>query len=90
MDPDGLNGLGLGPTDADETSRCSKSSRWFGKTQEQTQPEQSAPVQPDKGISSKQDAARSLLEMLQKGVTQPPDLAKVVTAEELERSTGNA
>ena len=93
MDSNGFNGLGLGPGESDETSRGgSKSSRWFSKSQEEAQTN-TAPVVPatDKGLhQSKQDAARSLLEMLQKGTQQPQDLHKILTAEELERSTGNS
>ena len=90
MDSDGFNGLGLGPTETDETSRGSKSSRWFSKSQEQAETS-NPPSVPEKGAQqqqSKQDAARSLLEMLQKGTQQPQDLKKILTAEELERSTG--
>jgi len=88
MDPDGFDGFGLGPTESDETSRGSKSSRWFSKNQEQTETNTS-PSLPEKVVQqSNQDAARSLLEMLQKGSQHPQD-SKILTAEELERSTGN-
>ncbi len=89
MDGD-LNGLGLGQTESEETSRGSKASRWFGKTSEV--PEASKPVVPEnvkQDLSTNQDAARSLLEMLQKGGQQQSvEQKKVVTAEELERSSG--
>lgn len=90
MDSD-LNGLGLGSVESEETSRGSKSSRWFGKTSdlpEASKPLVSEHVKPD--LSSKEDAARSLLEMLQKGGQhqQSVEHKKVVTAEELERSSG--
>ena len=89
MDPDGFNGLGLGSTESDETSRGSKSSRWFSKSQEQTETSSSTSL-PEKPMQhSNQDAARSLLEMLQKGNQQPQDLKKILTAEELERTAGN-
>lgn len=89
MDGD-LNGLGLGQTESEETSRGSKASRWFGKTTEV--PEASKPVVSEnvkQDLSTNQDAARSLLEMLQKGGQQQSvEHKKVVTAEELERSSG--
>lgn len=84
-------GLGLGTVESEETSRGSKASRWFGKTSdvpEASKPVVSEHVKPD--LSSKEDAARSLLEMLQKGGQhqQSVEHKKVVTAEELERSSG--
>lgn len=90
MDSD-LNGLGLGTVESEETSRGSKSSRWFGKTSdlsEASKPSTSESAKPE--MSSKEDAARSLLEMLQKGSLhqQSVEHKKVVTAEELERSSG--
>jgi hypothetical protein len=90
MDGD-LNGLGLGPTESEETSRGSKASRWFGKTSDV--PETSKPLAPENvkiDPSTNQDAARSLLEMLQKGNQQQQSVEhkKIVTAEELERSSG--
>lgn len=90
MDSD-INGLGLGTVESEETSRGSKASRWFGKTSdvpEASKPLVSEQVKPD--LSSKEDAARSLLEMLQKGGQhqQSVEHKKVVTAEELERSSG--
>jgi hypothetical protein len=90
MDGD-LNGLGLGPTESEETSRGSKASRWFVKTSdlpEASKPPATENVKPDH--STNQDAARSLLEMLQKGSQQQQSVEhkKIVTAEELERSSG--
>lgn len=87
MDGD-LNGLGLGAVENEESSRSSKASRWFGNTSEpDTKPQQvSKESKPD---SSNEDPARSLLEMLQKGSQyQQFEHKKVVTAEELERSSG--
>ena len=90
MDGD-LNGLGLGQAESEETSRGSKASRWFGKTSEV--PEASKPAVSEnvkQNHSANQDAARSLLEMLQKGgqTQQSVEHKKVVTAEELDRSSG--
>ena len=90
MDGD-LNGLGLGPSESEETSRGSKASRWFGKTSdlsEASKPSASENIVTD--LSGNQDAARSLLEMLQKGSQQQQSVEnkKIVTAEELERSSG--
>lgn len=88
MDGD-LNGLGLGSTESDETSRGSKASRWFGKASDL--PEASKPMASENvatDLSSNQDAARSLLEMLQKGSQQQLEHKKIVTAEELERTSG--
>ena len=91
MDSDGL---GLGPTEDVDVSRSSKASRWFGKTNEQTEKPKSAPVteKVDRLSNSvNQDAARSLLEMLQKGAPQQPNMEqqkKMLTAEELERGSG--
>ena len=86
MDSDGL---GLGPSEEVEVTRSSKASRWFGRTNEQ--PENHKPVSEKVDHSVNQDAARSLLEMLQKGVPQQTNLdqhKKIITAEELERSSG--
>lgn len=92
MDSDGLNGLGLsGPAESEEISRGSKASRWFGKTSsEQSESSKTAKVVPS-AVDSKEDAARSLLEMMQKGSSGSHTIEhkKVVTAEELERSAGN-
>lgn len=90
MDGD-LNGLGLGSGEIEETSRGSKASRWFGKTSEfseTTKPVASEPVEPQ--VSTNEDAARSLLEMLQKGGHNQHSVEqkKFVTAEELERGSG--
>lgn len=90
MDGD-LNGLGLGPTESDENSRGSKASRWFSKASdlpEASKPVASENLKPD--LSTNQDAARSLLEMLQKGSQHQQQLEhkKIVTAEELERGSG--
>lgn len=80
--------MGLGTSETEEVSRGSRASRWFGKTSEQ--PEPAKPVQSaTSDLSVKQDAARSLLEMLQKGSSQSSDLnKKILTAEELERGSG--
>ena len=86
MDSDGL---GLGPSEEVEVTRSSKASRLFGRTNEQ--PENHKPVPEKVDHSVNQDAARSLLEMLQKGVPQQTNLdqqKKIITAEELERSSG--
>lgn len=92
MDSDGLNGLGLsGPAESEEISRGSKASRWFGKTSsEQSEPSKTVKEVPS-AVDSKEDAARSLLEMMQKGSGGSHNIEhkKVVTAEELERSAGN-
>ena len=92
MDSDGL-GLGsLAPSASEEVSRGSKASRWFSKASDQV--EQAKPAEksaPQTALSSKEDAARSLLEMMQKGSSQnAPEQhnKKVLTAEELERSAG--
>lgn len=87
MDSDGL---GLGPPEEVEVSRSSKASRWFGRTNEQPENHKSAaPEKIDHSVN--QDAARSLLEMLQKGAPQQTNLdqhRKIMTAEELERNSG--
>ena len=87
MDSDGL---GLGPAEEVEVSRSSKASRWFGRTNEQPENHKSS-AREKEDHSVNQDAARSLLEMLQKGVPQTTNLdqpKKIMTAEELERSSG--
>lgn len=99
MDTDGLNGFGLGSVDSEDISRSSKASRWFGKSAEpENTNKPSVPDVPEQlDNSSKEDPGRSILEMLCKGTTQqqqqphllPEHLPKkVVTAEELERRTG--
>lgn len=75
MDSEAMNGLALG--EKEETVRSSKASRWFGKVVEQDEAPKEEPV--------KQDPARSLLEILQKGQSENK---KIVTAQELERSSG--
>ena len=103
MDSDGLNGLGLGIAEPEEMSRGSKSSRWFGNNRTADQPAETtesgggSAQQPNEvekkkqhDVSGHEDAARSLLEIMQKG-SQPRfnDLQKFLTAEELEKGTGD-
>lgn len=94
LDGDGLGDIGLGSTGTEESTRASRSSRWFGKSNEKADSNSTSVAPADQAGSTsttKQDAARSLLEMLQKGTQPQPveNVKKVVTAEELERSTGN-
>lgn len=89
MDSD-LNGLGLGAVESEESSRGSKASRWFGNKSEPEPSKPSISKENKSDFSSKEDAARSLLEMLQKGSQQQQfvEHKKMLTAEELERSSG--
>lgn len=87
MDADNL---GLMTSENEEVSRSSKASRWFGKTSDVSEADKPAQKGGPSANSGKEDAARSLLEMLQKGSSQAPEQhnKKVLTAEELERSSG--
>jgi hypothetical protein len=97
MDSDGLNGLGLGSSEPEEMNRGSKASRWFGNKSQQ-EPQTSASEQARNSAAQqeqtnnqfgREDAARSLLEMLQKGSQPSAPIESVKkgtypTAEELE------
>lgn len=92
MDEEGLKGLALGNNESEETTRSSKSSRWFGKVVEED-------VKAEEPV--KQDPARSLLDILQgkSGASQKGHDGgnqqfeqmgkKMLTAQELERGAGN-
>ena len=98
MDSDGLNGLGLGSSEPEEMNRGSKASRWFGnKSQQEPQPMSASEQARNSAAQQEQtntqfgreDAARSLLEMLQKGSQPSAPIESVKkgtypTAEELE------
>ena len=98
MDSDGLNGLGLGSSEPEEMNRGSKASRWFGnKSQQEPQPisaseqarNSAAQQEQTNNQFGREDAARSLLEMLQKGSQPSAPIESVKkgtypTAEELE------
>ena len=97
MDTDGLNGLGLGSSEPEEMNRGSKASRWFGNKTQEPQPmsaseqarNSAAQQEQTNNQFGREDAARSLLEMLQKGSQPSAPIESVKkgtypTAEELE------